>query len=188
MGSEVEFSFEDEGAALAAPDSLDRLNQHLADAIALKEAVDQLEDDLSAAKKQLNHLNTSVIPDMMAEIGMDECTQRGWKIKVAEFVSGSLPKDAEKRARAIQWLEANEGGDMIKSTLSVTFNKSQHNEALSLAGQIEQEGFAPSIESGVHPQTLAAFARERMKNGEEVDTEILGLFTGRVAKFTRTKG
>ena len=184
--SAEEFSFE-EGAASAAPDSLVRLNETLEEAVALKEMLDQLEEDAAAAKKQLTHITTSVIPDMMAEIGMDECVQNGWKIKLSQFVSGSLPKEPEKRQKAIDWLEKHEGADMIKSTLTVNFNKSQHNMAIDLAQRIQEEGFAPSLISDVHAQTLASFARERLKNGDEVDTEILGLYTGTVAKFSPVK-
>jgi hypothetical protein len=185
MSNSSNFSFEEQGGAQASPDALARLNDKLAEAIELKNAVDQMEEDLGAAKKQLNHLNTSVIPDMMAELGMEEVTQRGWKIKVGEFVSGSLPKEPELKEKAIHWLEDNGGGELLKTQLSVVFTKSQHNAALSLADDIKQAGFEPNVESTVHPQTLAAFARERLKNGEALDTEVLGLYTGRVAKFKR---
>lgn len=185
MGAHEDFNFEEQGAAALAPDALARLNEKLAEAIDLKNAVDQMEDDLTAAKKQLNALNTQVIPDMMAELGMDEVTQRGWKIKVGEFVSGSLPKDEEARARAIRWLEDHDAGELLKTNLSVGFSKSQHNVALDLAAHISERGYPAKVESTVHPQTLLGFARERLKNGEPLDTEVLGLYTGRVAKFKR---
>lgn len=181
----ADFSFEDSGGASAPPDALARLNEKLGEAIELKGACDQMEEDLKAAKQQLNALNTQVIPDMMAELGMDEVTQRGWQIKVGEFVSGTLPKDEEAKLKAIHWLEQNDAGDLLRTNLVVNFNRSQHNEALSLAGQIAEQGFAPKVESTVHPQTLLAFARERLKSGEPLDTETLGLYTGRVAKFKK---
>lgn len=183
--TEADFSFEEQGEAGASPDALARLNAKLAEAIDLKQMVDQMEEDLGAAKKQLNNLNTQIIPDMMASLGMEECTQRGWKVKVGEFVSGSLPKDEALRDQAIRWLEDHDAGELLKTNLSVVFSKSQHNMALNLAGQIEEQGFLPKVESTVHPQTLLAFARERIKNGEALDTEVLGLYTGRVAKFKR---
>ena len=185
--SGADFSFEDAGSAPADPNSLDLLHEKLNEAVELKSVIDQMEADLGAAKKQLNSLNTQVVPDIMAELQMDELVFRGWKVKVGEFVSGSLPKDPEKRSIAIHWLEEHEGGDLIKTSLSVIFSRSQHNEALALAAGIEQQGFAPSVDSTVHPQTLMAWARERMKNGELVDPETLGLFTGRVAKFSPVK-
>ena len=179
------FDFEGQGEATASPDALDRLNEKLGEAIELRESVDQMEADLAAAKKSLNHLTTTIIPDMMAEIGMEECTQRGWKIKVGEFVSGSLPKEEAARARAIKWLEDNDAGELLKTSVSVTFGRSQHDDAVAIAKQIEQDGFAPMLESTVHPQTLQAFARERLKDGQPLDIETLGLYTGRVARFKR---
>lgn len=179
------FDFEGQGEATASPDALDRLNEKLAEAIELKESVDQMEADLSAAKKSLHHLTTTIIPDMMAEIGMEECTQRGWKIKVGEFVSGSLPKDEAARAKAIKWLEEHDAGELLKTSVSVTFGRSQHDDAVQIAKRIEADGFAPSLESTVHPQTLQAFARERLKDGQPLDIETLGLYTGRVARFKR---
>jgi len=185
MGAPQDFSFEEQGVGSATPDALALLNKTLVEAIALKEHADQMEEDLAAIKKQLNQLNTVVIPDMMTELGMEECTQRGWKIKVGEFVSGSLPRDPDLKARAVRWLEDHDGGDLLKTGLFVSFTRSQHNEALDLAGKISEAGYAPKVESTVHPQTLLAFARERLKNGEPLDTEVLGLYTGRVAKFKR---
>lgn len=179
------FDFEGQGEAQASPDALDRLNQKLIEAIELKESVDQMEADLKAAKLSLNNMNTVVIPDMMAQMGMDEVTQRGWNIKVGEFVSGSLPKDDAARAKAIKWLEDHDAGELIKTNVSVVFGRSQHGDAVEIAKEIEAHGYAPALESTVHPQTLQAFARERLKDGQPLDTETLGLYTGRVARFKR---
>jgi hypothetical protein len=188
MSTPQDFDFEEQGAAQVGPDALAQLNEKLAEAIDLKGMVDQMEEDLSAAKKQLNNLNTSVIPDMMASLGMSECVQRGWRVKVDQFVSGSLPKEPAARDKAIAWLTDHDAGDLLKTKLSVDFSRSQHNEALSLAADIEAAGFLPVVEATVHPQTLMAFARERLKNGEALDTEVLGLYTGNVAKFKQLEG
>lgn len=185
MSDPQDFSFEEQGAAPAAPDALDRLNEHLGEAIDLTSSVEQMEADLSAAKKQLNYLKTSVIPDMMAELGMEECTQRGWKVKVSEFVSGSLPKEEKEFKLALKWLEDHEGGDLLKTFVETQFPRSQHESALKVAEVINEMGFDVDVHSTVHPQSLQAFARERLKNGEALDTDVLGLYTGRVAKFKR---
>lgn len=173
----------DVGAAPAAPDKLDALNAALAEAIDLEVLAEQLEADLKAAKKALNTLRATRIPDMMGELGMDSVTFRGWKVSVEDFVSGSLPKDPVAHERAVRWLEGEGAGGLIKTDLSIAFGRSQHNEALDLAGRLESEGLAPSVKSTVHPQTLCAFARERIRNGEPLDLEALGLYTGKVAKM-----
>lgn len=175
------------GAEQSAPRSLDHLNRFLEDAVALEEAVERMEEDLKAAKSTLHVLKTKTIPDLMVELMMEEVVWNGWKAKVNDFVSGSLPSDPERRAKAIAWLEEHEGGGLIKTEVSVAFGRTHHNEALAIADTIKQQGFAPDVSSGVHAATLQAFARERIKNGDPIDTEVLGLYTGKVVKFGRVK-
>lgn len=175
------------GAEQSAPKTLETLHKFLEEAVALEELVEQQEADLKAAKGALNALKTQRVPDLMTELMMEEVVWNGWKVKINDFVSGSLPSDPEKRAKAIQWLEAHEAGGLIKTEVKVEFGKSQHNEALAVASDLERDGFAPKVDSGVHASTLQAFARERIKNGEPIDTELLGLYTGKIAKFGRQK-
>ena len=120
----------------------------------------------------------------MAEAQLTQfATASGVTIKVEDFVSGSLPKESGKRDAAIKWLEANDGGDIIKNEISLSFEKSQHNEALALASDIRAQGYEVDVTSGVHPQTLMAWARERLKGGEALEPETLGLFVGRKASY-----
>jgi len=144
-----------------------------------------MEEDLKAIKKTLHHLKNSRIPDLMDQMQMEEVSFKGWKVKIDDFVSGTLPRDPEKHAKAVRWLEENDAGGLIKTDLSLSFGKSQHNEALNLAGRLESEGLAPEVKSGVHPQTLRAFARERLRNGDPLDVEALGLYIGKTAKMKK---
>jgi hypothetical protein len=175
------------GAERSAPSALERLNKFLQEAVALEEIVEQQENDLKAAKGTLHVLKTKTIPDLMTEMLLDEVVYNGWKAKINDFVSGALPSDPERRAKAIAWLEEHEGGGLIKTQVSVDFGRTQRNEALAIADSIKLAGFAPDVSSGVHSATLQAFARERIKNGEPIDTEVLGLYTGKVVKFGRVK-
>lgn len=183
----ADFDTAAEEGANAPSDKLEVLHKTLDEATALEEVVAQLTEDLRVAGSALNLLKTSRIPELMTELQMSDLTRNGWNVKISEFVSGSLPKDDEPRAKAIAWLEAHEGGALIKSELSLTFAKSQHDEAKKLADELAGKGFPVALTSGVHASTLQAFARERMKNGEAIDTEVLGLYTGQVAKIKPVK-
>lgn len=174
-----------EGAAIAAPDRMATLERELEEAIKLEEYVAQLEDDLKAAKRSLNAIKSNRIPDLMAEMQMDSVRFRGWSVTVADFVSGTLPKEGAQHDAAINWLEEHDGAGLIKTDLSVGFGRSQHDEALSLAAELEGNGYAPLVKTGVHPQTLQAYARERMRNGDPIDLDVLGLYAGKVAKLKR---
>ena len=178
----------DTGPEQGNESSMKRLIAMAREVIDTENLVNDLEENLSELKKRLNRMKTIELPDMMAECGMSEFkTDSGFNIKIEDFVSGSLPKDDEKRRAAIHWLEANGGESLIKSELSMTFEKSQHNEAVSLMVSLQEQGYEVSSKMGVHPQTLLAHIRERMKNGDEVPLETLGLFAGRVAKIKPPK-
>lgn len=170
-----------------APDRLEALNQLLEEAIALEQATSQMEEDLKAAKSALHALRTGRIPDLMAELQMDQLTFQGWEVKVDDLVSGSLPKDPAKRDRAIKWLEEHEGAGLIKTGVSVDFGREQHETALGVWKALDAEGYPANIQSTVHAQTLQSFARQRLKDGDDLDPDVLGLFIGKIAKMKERK-
>lgn len=175
----------DDGAAPAAPDKLDALNRLLEEAIALEQTVEQLEDDLKVAKSALHKLRTIQIPDLMAELQMDAVTFRGWSVTVNDYVSGSLPKDGEAHERAIRWLEEAGAGGLIKTDVTLHFGRAEHNMAINVAERLREDGLEPELRSTVHTQTLLAWARERLRHGESLDVDVLGLHVGRTAKFKK---
>lgn len=175
----------DVGASAPAPGAKAELSALIKKFFAQDDLVRNLEEDLKAAKASLQKLRTLTIPDKMAEVGFDSVKLDGKTVTVEPFVSGSLPSDPTKKAAAIAWLIENGASDLIKTTVEVEFGKSEHNVALDTAARLRESGLEPDVSEGVHAQTLGAFARERIRNGDPIDTEILGLFTGRVAKVKR---
>jgi len=151
--------------------------------VALEREIKDLDALLKAKNGRATELKTQILPDKMAEVGLSEFkTPSGDRLKVEDFVSGSLPKDPMKRKAAIQALEGMGADGIIRNELLLAFEKSQHNEAMALADDLRQKGFNAEITSGVHPQTYLAFVRERLRNGEEVNAEVLGIFVGRKTK------
>lgn len=175
------------GSTSVDPNTLEKLSALADEALALEELTAQLEEDLKVANSALNALKSRTIPDLMAELGMESFTRNGQTLGIYEFVSGSLPKDEEKRKRAIAWLESNGGGGLIKTEISMSFGKDDRDQAVQTYKMLKQAGADPKAETGVHASTLQAFARERLKNGEQIDTEMLGLYTGRVVKIKEAK-
>lgn len=193
--------FDEGGAPKAPPAKLKKLiarGKELADA---ERAVEALSESLASAKVRLQHLKTEVMPELMAEIQQTEFTMEdGVKIAIKDFVAGSLPKDdgtkegRAARARAIKFIEKNDGGPLIKTEVSMAFDKSQHNAALSfvadMKAKLEEYGLEEThidVVSGVHPQTLIAYAKEKLEKGGKIDLKLLGLHSGRYAKVTFPK-
>jgi hypothetical protein len=179
----------DMGEPEVPPASLELLQKELKHATELEALVEQMEEDLKNTKKALHHSKTARIPDMMNELAIPKITYGGYNVSVNDFVSGSLPNEDNPVAReaAIDYLVEHDAGSLIKTEVKAEFGRGGHNEALALKAELEEQGYATTMKTGVHAMTLAAWARERLKNGDEINTEVLGLFTGKVAKFTKVK-
>jgi hypothetical protein len=180
-----EFDLGEDGEATASPDALKRMHEGIKQLITMTEYIEQLEADLKAAASARHILRTVTLPDIMAECQSTAFNHAGYDVEVSDFVSGSLPKDEQKRAKALQWLKDNEGAGNIKTVLTVNFNTNQHNEAMAVADDLNKAGWPLTIGEGVHAQKLQAFARERIRNGEKVDAETLGLFVGKLVKIKK---
>lgn len=178
------FDIEEGAQAPSDSSAMQRMMRVAAEVIEAETTIESLEETLSDLKKRLNHMKTVELPDLMAENGCSSFTHAdsGREIEVSDFVAGSLTKKTDERKLAIDWLAANGAADMIKSEVSVEFGKTEHNLAKDLAAKLAQEGYFVEEKEGIHAQTLLAFVREKMRNGEDVPLEMLGLFAGRVAK------
>lgn len=170
----------------APEDKLEAIRLKADEGVALRKKVDELEGDLKAAKAALHELSTKTLPDMMTEVGLESFTREGWEIKLALLVSGTLPKDEEKRKAAIDWLVEHDASSLIKTEVGVEFGRDSYDDAVKLYKALAKKGLGPNLQSGVHPQTLCAFARERLESGEPIDLEVLGLFSCKAAKFEDT--
>jgi hypothetical protein len=180
-----EFDLGEDGEASASPDALKRMRDGIKELITMTEYIEQLEADLKAAVSSRHIMRTVKLPDIMAECQSTAFNHAGYDVEVSDFVSGSLPKDDAKRKKALDWLKDNEGAGNIKTILTVAFNTKQHNQAMDVAETLREDGWPLVIGEGVNAQTLQAFARERIRNGEKVDAEVLGLFVGKLVKIKK---
>jgi len=154
-------------------------------AVHLERRIADREEELNVLRKELNDLKFSQIPDAMAEAGLTSFALKdGSKVKVEDYVQGSLPKDAAARAAAVIVLEAHDGAALIRNQVVVPFEKKEHNRAISLARELQDRGLAVSLTQDVHASTLQAFVREKLRGGEQLPWEKLGIFVGRRAKIT----
>ena len=169
--------------------SLKALLTQAEELVDLEYQIKDLEQLLQKLSGRATELKTQIIPDKMAEAGLTEfATPEGNRLKLEDFVSGSLPKEPLKRDVAIKELESWGAESIIKNEVVLTFEKSQHNEAMAIADELLKQGFNCEVKSGVHPQTYLAAIRERNRSGEPVDAEKMGVFLGRRTKVTLKSG
>ena len=111
----------------------------------------------------------------------------GHKIKIMEFISGSLPKEPEERKKAFGILNNLGGGALIKTHFNLVFGKGEKQEAERLAQSLVADGFDFEEKEDVHAGSLKSFIKERMRDGSEMPLDDLGLYAGSVAKITAPK-
>lgn len=145
--------------------------------------IEDVEAVLTELRGTQNHLKTVILPDKMAEAGMLDFTlDDGFKVEVGQYVSGSLPKEEELKERAIDHLVKLKADGLIKTTVTITFGRKEFKLAQKLFSQLVKMDYSPAMQTGVHPQTLMAWAREAIEDGVKLNLSTLGLTAGRIAK------
>lgn len=159
----------------------------LARAISAKtEEVQALDEQLKAAKKELLKLTDEELPASMAEVGLASFTlDDGSKIDVKPTYGATIL--VKNRPAAYEWLRNNGHDDIIKNTVSCDFGRGEDDIASAFYALAQKEGHVPKQDTGIHPQTLKAFVRERVENGDEFPMDLFGAWVGQRAVITKGK-
>ena len=184
------------GVAKAGSDQLDAITEA---AVLLRDAEREksdIEDRLSEKNKQIQELRFKTLPDLMHEAGVDRLGLPAQgnlppcDAKLSPYYHANIAADwpPEKRQAAFDWLEQNGHGDLLKVTVSVSFSKSQMDEARALEGQLVDMGHAPLVIPSVPWSTLTAWLREQVeKYHSQPPLETIGGTVGSVVKLTPRK-
>jgi len=173
--------FEDDASALKVSDDQVTGIAGLARRAKLleKELADQ-ENTVSEKAEQYRKLTEQTIPEAMAEAGMKKFVMEdGSTIDVKPFYSASIPK--ARQQEAFQWLRDRGFDDLIKNTVSVRFGRNEDELCTRLLSLLGQQGYPAEQAQKIEPQTLKAWVKERVEKGDQVDTELFGVFIGQKA-------
>ena len=157
----------------------------------LEQLVKDQEAELKRLKTELFNLTSSVIPEVMKEIGMLSFTMEdGSFLEVKHVIKAAIAKKNE--VKAFKWLRDNEAGDLIKNNVTISFGKGEDERAMGAVKMLSGLNYSPSQKESVHGNTLSAYVRERMEEGDEKMTQeaqdLLGVFEYDVTKITLPKG
>lgn len=172
------------------PSDTAKLSELGTKAYILDHEISEMEGIVKEKKRELTRYLERLIPEAMAEQSLPEFgfeTPFGTvaRLAVAVKVVGSL-RNAEDQDAAVAYLEASgfEGG--VKTTLSLDYTEEEREEAYKLLNDLTTTtGKHPHIDRVIHPQTLAAFAREKIAEDPSWDYRRVGLTALTTAKFTR---
>lgn len=151
-----------------------------------EELIDSLESDLKKAKEKLLKLTDQEMPALMAEMGISSLTlDDGATVKVTQTYGASILVD--NRPKAYDWLREHGYDDIIKNTVMCQFGRGEDDRAKNFAEFAAQNGYAPEQKTEIHAQTLRAFVKERIENGEEFPMELFGAYVGQRATIKKGK-
>lgn len=161
----------DAAAITATPDQLSVIKAKAAELVEYQLTLEGLGERVAAVKKEIEKLQTDVLPSLMDEaqvtlIGLEgDCTlERGEKV----FASISKANAPE----ATKWLEDIGAGALIKLDIKVELEKGDVALAKKVRDLLTKSRIGFSESSGVHPQTLLAFVKERLADGKPLPESI----------------
>jgi len=151
-----------------------------------EQEIEDLEKDLKARKEKLLKLTDQEMPSLMAEMGISSLTlEDGAVVKVTQTYGASIL--VENRPKAYDWLRDHGYDDIIKNTVACQFGRGEDDRAIKFAEFAANNGFAPEQKTEIHPQTLRAFVKERVENGDEFPMELFGAYVGQRATIKKGK-
>lgn len=148
--------------------------------------ISSLEEDLKAEKKALLKLTDEDMPSMLAEIGISSFSlDDGSQVEVKQTYGASIL--VQNRPQAYEWLRDNGYDDIIKNSVMCQFGRGEDDQASAFAAFAQQQGYVPEQKTEVHPQTLRAFVKERVEEGDEFPMELFGAWVGQRAVIKKGK-
>lgn len=166
-----------------------KLGKLVKEAASIARRMATIEDELSELSAKFRAITERQLVEEMAASGCERFTGKdGTQIDIKDFINGSIPKDADRRDKAFDWLKKNGAEDLIRLSVAFNLDPSEKKGQKALLAFAKKSGLTYDAAHKVHPQSLYAFVRERLEGGEQVPVETLGLYVGKVAKITLPSG
>lgn len=193
MPAALRQAIEDSPHTISA-DRLKRLRDLVAQTRDLEKRKSDLEEQLKEVSKQLSGeegMYFHKLPDLMSELGVSVMTLEAEgnmpavEAKAGPFYAANIAAGwpEEKRTAAFKWLDKNGHGDLIKTEVSVRFNREDRGRARAFAKLAKTYG-SPEIHEAVAWNTLTAWLREQVEDkGYVPPLDIIGGSVGRSVKL-----
>jgi len=153
-----------EAAAPPKDADLKNVRDHAAALWKKRREVDKLLAEAKALADEIEVLETKVIPDAMAKIGMTRFELTGgFEVSVEKGVTGSITK--EHKAAAHEFLEKNNYGSLIKRVITIEFGMGEEKWAAKFLRDLAARKRPLKFDrtDAVHAGTLKKFVRERIE-------------------------
>ena len=149
----------------------------------LRNQIEDAEEKLSLLKNKSRDLEERIIPEMMQEAGVSLLKLAdGSSVEVKPFYAAKIPESRVEEA--FSWLRGNGFEDLIKNTVTASFNRGQDNQVSELISVCEKFGFNYNKKEKVEPMTLKAFVKEQVETGKQLPFDLFGVYIANKTKIT----
>lgn len=139
-----------------------------------------LEQKLKDANIAIQKIERDELPFMFGQAGVsrvDVVADGNHPAFVAELgtvYTAKIPD--EKRMEALQWFEQQGHGDLVKSTITITFGMQEHEKRLAAMKLLSDAGIEYYANESVHHMTLKAFVKTELQANHIIPRDLLGVF------------
>lgn len=143
-----------------------------------QEAVIALTEELQRAINAHNLTVEKELPEAMVAVGLSAYKLTdGTPVEIKRTLTGTKLTNPE----GLDWVEAHDGADVIKTIITVELPKDELGTAREIADLLRSHPKAGrfvklELERSVHQSTIAAFAREARERNENPPLDKLGVF------------
>lgn len=139
--------------------------------IAAERLVSSAQGSLDEAKRNLRRINENLLPDAMTEIGMQKFTlSDGTSIDIKEAIRASISE--ANRPAAYQRLKEQGHEAIIRKSITITFSPGEENIYEKVIEFLDINDIDYDGRSVIHPQTLTAWVKNQLREGNPVPEEI----------------
>lgn len=174
----------------SSEDTMKRLTRLVLEMGQIELEIEDIEEKLKEKQKHLREYQENLIPALMSEVGTDLYrTKSGITVELKDEVRASFPKDEQKRSKAFRYLEESGDDGIIKRQFVIQYGRDSVEWANKLHDELEKLGVSEhatvSEDWSINHQTLLAYLRGKLREGQNVPLEAFGAFVQSFAKIKR---
>lgn len=171
---QYDYSIFQEDAAANQDDVLGKISKLADDMHNLDKKIAVQNLELKKLNEQRRQIAEEQLPELFNEVGMAELTTRsGLPLKLSNKVFTNISKD--RKPKAIQWLDDNGQGGMIKRCVIIDFDKTKEDKVKALLRLIGKGWPNNRVELDVHGSTVKAFVKRQLEEGKNIPQDIFGI-------------
>jgi hypothetical protein len=156
----------------------------------LEGKISERQAEIKDLEAQVREISWNQIPELLDSLNMESFKLKdGSEIKVTAKLRLSIPKDPDRLAEVIKWIIENDGEYLIKEEFGFKFDKGQGDAANQFAAYCEKYPGRLNMahSEGVETNSVKAFLKNKLEDGEEVPLAMLGGHRQTIAEITLPK-